>query len=104
RAFEQAQRPDEAAGEVDPRDGEVVLGSLGGGPVESVGGDLHLAHRILLDTVRHSGLLSGTTVATLRRWFAKCPLRPTTGQTGSVRSLHDTAHRVGHVPVHGCRG
>src|SRR5690606_26207932 len=51
RAFEQAQRPDEAAGEVDPRDGEVVLGSLGGGPVESVGGDLHLAHRILLDTV-----------------------------------------------------
>src|SRR5690606_39606426 len=71
RPLEQAQRPDEATGEADPGNGEVVFGSLGGGPVESVGGYLHLAHRILLDTVRHSGLLSAWTVATLKG----CPVK-----------------------------
>src|SRR5690606_1170759 len=94
----------EATGEADPGNGEVVFGSLGGGPVESVGGYLHLAHRILLDTVRHSGLLSAWTVATLKGCPVKRCRQPASVTILSVRSLHDTAHRAGHFPVHRRRG
>ena len=61
RLLHQAQGADERTGKAQVADGEVEHGAAGGGAVEGLGGNLHLAHRIAFDADGGAGGHNGAT-------------------------------------------